>query len=246
MPHLSHRVLFLLSCLSAPLVAQQTDVPLGDIARSVRNTKPAETKTVIDNDNFKVMMDKAESERLNHKPVFSIDRSGKTFRMTSPDGSCSISFDARATALVSVPFIASDLPQDELSKLEGPAAIHGGVLEVALHNGTGWELKEIVVGITTLQSQSEGQVQIEPAKLIASDTAPMAKLPDLTTLYHLKASAPPDSTTIFRAKLPADLEAAKDWHWALIAARGLPPAAPGSVTRHEQPTVGSSSATASK
>jgi hypothetical protein len=226
MSRVSHRILLLLVCASVPLPAQENnDVPLGDIARSVRKARPAEEKPVIDNDNLAVMMDKAESERLNRKPVFSIDPSGKTFRMTSPDGSCSISFDARATALISVPYVASDLPQDELLKLEGPAAIHDGVLEVSLHNGTGWEVKEILVGVTTLENQSEAEAQLEPAKLIASDPAAVVKFPDLTTLYHLKASAPADSTTIFRTNLAAELDTAKDWHWALVAARGIPPAA---------------------
>src|SRR5256885_9098596 len=146
----------LLLCAAALCGAQDsTEAPsLGDLARSVRKTKPADAQAeVIDNDNLTVMMDKAEGERLNGKPVFSIDPSGKTFRMTSPDGTCSLSFDAKATALISTPYIASDLPQDELLKLEGPAAIHDDVLEISLHNGTGWELKEIVVGITQLRSQ---------------------------------------------------------------------------------------------
>lgn len=229
MPRVSHRILILLVCAAAPLTAQDSDTSLGDIARSVRKAKQGQEQTVIDNDNIGAMMDKAESERLNRKPVFSVDPSGKTFRMTSPDGSCSISFDARATALISVPYVASDLPHDELLKLAGPAAIHDGVLEVSLHNGTGWELKEIVVGLTMLQSQSLPQVRVKPAKLVAADTQSGSKFPDQTALYHLKASAPPDSTTIFRANLPAELDAVKDWHWALVSARGVPPAAPAAA-----------------
>ena len=92
----------LLLCAAAPCRAQDDEVSLGDLARSVRKVKPAEEQpAVIDNDNLSIMMDKAESERLNGKPVFSIDPSGKSFRMTSPDGTCSLSFDAKATALIS-------------------------------------------------------------------------------------------------------------------------------------------------
>src|SRR5229473_3539973 len=148
---------FILLCCPVFLAAQEDDVSLGDAAREARKSKPVqgqvEEQKVIDNDNFAIMMDKAESARLDGKPVFSIDPSGKTFRMTSPDGTCSLSFDAKATALISTPYIASELPQDELLKLEGPAAIHDDVLEVSLHNSTGWELKEIVVGITELRNQ---------------------------------------------------------------------------------------------
>jgi hypothetical protein len=219
--------------------AQDADVPLGDLAREARKAKPAEPPSsgdqkVIDNDNFAIMMDKAESARLNGKPVFSIDPSGKTFRMTSPDGTCSLSFDAKATALIATPYVASDLPQDELLKLEGPAAIRDDVLEVSLHNRTAWELKEIVVGVTVLQPQAGSEFR--PAKLEPTlDAAPTEKPPDLTVLYHLKATAAPDSTTSFRTNLGGSLADVKDWHWAIVSARGVPPASP--VTLPPQPEM---------
>jgi hypothetical protein len=208
-----------------PLCAQDDDVSLGDLARSVRKSKPAESQPeVIDNDNMAIMMDKAEAERLDGKPVFSIDPSGKAFRMTSPDGTCSLSFDAKAAALITSPYIASDFPQYELAKLEGAAAVHDGVLEVTLHNGTDWELKEIVVGVTLLNQPAAA---LQPARLItATDVQPDSKPPDLTTIYHMKTAAPADSTKIFRAVVSDDLIQAKDWHWALVSARGVPPAAP--------------------
>jgi hypothetical protein len=225
--------LALILCAPALLRAQDDQVSLGDLARAVRKSKPAqppqtqgqaptEDQKVIDNDNFSAMMSKAEAERLNGKPIFSIDPSGKTFSMTSPDGTCSLSFDANATALISTPYIASELPQDELLKLEGPASIHDGVLEVSLHNGSGWELKEIVVGITELRNQPGAALL--PTSLITSDQA--EKLPDSTLLYHLKATAGPDSVTVFRANLLGDFSDVKDWHWSLVSARGIPPAAP--------------------
>jgi len=156
--------------------------------------------------------------------------------MTSPDGTCSLSFDAKATALISTPYIASELPQDELLKLEGPAAIHDDVLEVSLHNGTGWELKEIVVGITELRTQPGAEVH--SAKLIpAADQAPAEKLPDSTLLYHLKATGTPDSITVFRANLLGDFSDVKDWHWALVSARGIPPAAPSPAAQQSTTSV---------
>src|SRR5512140_2024154 len=135
----------------AALGQDEADLPLGDVARTYRKT--GSERPVIDNDNLPIVMDKAESERLNGKPVFSIDPSGKTFRMSSPDGSCSLSFDAKAAALITVPHSTSSLPLDELGRLDGTAAIHDGLLEVALHNGTDWELKEIVVGLTLLNER---------------------------------------------------------------------------------------------
>ena len=131
-----------------------------------------------------MMMDKAEAERLNGKPVFSIDPSGKTFRVTSPDGSCSLSFDAKATALISTPVSSSNLPLDELDRLDGTASIHDGMIEVLLHNGTAWELKEIVVGVTLLNPRG---ALLRSANLLGpGDGELVPKTPDATMLFHLK------------------------------------------------------------
>jgi hypothetical protein len=221
---------------AVPLCGQDDEVSLGDLARSVRKTKPAESQPeVIDNDNIAIMMDKAEAERLDGKPVFSIDPSGKTFRMTSPDGTCSLSFDAKAAALVTSPYIASDVPQYELAKLEGGAAVHDGVLEVTVHNGTDWQLKEIIVGVTLLNRPG---TELQPARLVtATDIQSDAKPPDLTTIYHMKTEAPADSTKIFRAIVSDDLIQAKDWHWALVGARGIPPPPAVPAATPVQPSV---------
>jgi hypothetical protein len=225
---LSIAIAVFLLCAPALVRAQEEDAPLGDLARAARKPKPLDNQPVIDNDNLHLMMDQAESQRLNGKPVFSIDPSGNTFRMTSPDGTCSLSFDARATALISSPFVSSELPQDALLKLEGPAAIHDGVLEVSLHNTSGWEVKEIVVGVTVLQSQTSAE--LKPMRLLTNaDTEPAPRQPDITMLYHLKATSPPDAITVFRGDLGGDLDPGKEWHWALVGARGIPPAAPESV-----------------
>src|SRR5438067_9088519 len=126
--------------------AQEDDIPLGDLARQFRHSKPPDPADVIDNDNFSLMMDKAENERLDGQPVFAISPSGRTFTAISPDGTCSLSFVASSANRSPAAYIASELPQDELLKLEGPASIQDGSLQVSLHNRTPWELKEIVVG----------------------------------------------------------------------------------------------------
>jgi len=206
---------------------QEEEVSLGDLARSIRKPAASDSK-VIDNDNLPIMMDKAEAERLNGKPVFSIDPSGKTFRVTSPDGSCSLSFDAKATALISTPHSSSNLPLDELDHLDGTASIHDGVIEVALHNGTAWELKEIVVGVTLLNPRG---ALLRSANLLGpGDSELVPKSPDVTMLYHLKATALPDGAAEFRGNLDQELGPTSDWHWALVGARGIPPAAPNSPT----------------
>lgn len=206
--------------------AQEAEVPLGDVARSYR--KGGSDGPVIDNDNLPAMMDKAEADRLNGKPVFSIDPSGKTFRMSSPDGSCSLSFDAKAGALITTHHPASSLPFDELDRLDGTASVHDGIIEVQLHNGTEWDLKEIVVGVTLLNER--GPLFRSASLLGPTDGMLIPKPPDTTMLYHLTPTALPDGSTAFRGALDQDLGPATDWHWALVGAKGIPPAPPMQIS----------------
>jgi hypothetical protein len=206
--------------------AQQDDIPLGDLAREFRNSKPPAQSDVIDNDNFSLMMDKAESERLDGQPIFAISPSGRTFTAVSPDGTCSLSFVAKSANRTPSAYIASDLPQDELLKLEGPASIEDGSLEVSVHNGTPWEVKELVVGVTVLQSESGPEYR--PA-VMGPAPASSEKLPDLTVLYHLKGNSAPGTTAVFRGSLGGSFSQSKDWHWSIVGARGIPPAAPAST-----------------
>ena len=251
--HIANAVILL--CCPAYLAAQEDSVSLGEVAREARRSKTPEAQKVIDNDNFAIMMDKAETARLDGKPVFSIDPSGKSFRMTSPDGTCSLSFNANATALISAPYVASELPQDELAKIAGSAAIHDDAIEVALHNGTGWDLKEIVVGITVLQAPATPEYQ--PAKLMFGPEALTAeKSPDMTVLYHLKGIGAPGSTTVFRGVMGGNFAdtsqsslgqngfgSNKDWHWAIVAARGIPPANPNTIPGEPTPAANAVSET---
>ncbi|HKW17846.1 MAG TPA: hypothetical protein VJO35_10085 [Terriglobales bacterium] len=212
----------------APLClnAQDDEIPLGDLARALRNSKPPDQTDVIDNDNLDRVMDKAESERLEGQPMFSISHGA--LMSVSPDGTCSLSFDARDFKRTAAAYISTDLPQSELAKLVGPAAVQDGAVQVSIHNGTQWELKEIVISLAFTQAQP-APPEYRFATLQSAPVVPSEKLPENTALYHLKGSAEPDSTGLFRAVLDDSnqpLSTYKDWHWSIVGARGLPPAAP--------------------
>ncbi len=222
----------LIACQLMPIAAwgqSDSEIPLGDLARLVRKKKAPEAETVIDNDNLSKVMDDVQTQRLKGEPVFSIDNAGKNFRMTSPDGSCSLSFNANATPLISNRYVPEDLPQSELVKLDGPASIDGNTLQLSVYNGTKWNVKEITVGLTVVRSQAAAATYYGSAKLIpASESSNAAeKRSDLTVLYHLKGSAAPFSTTVFHEPLGMQLDPDQEWHWAIIQAVGILPKADG-------------------
>jgi hypothetical protein len=211
--------------------AQSDDgVSLGDLARSLRQSKdPKEpaAPSVIDNDNLTQVMDDVEHFRLSGRPKFSFDGAGKTFQMSSPDGTCSLSFNANTTALVSSPFVSQDLPQNELAKLDGPANIQGDTLEVSVYNASAWNVREITVGLTIVRPADPTIAEYGAAKLlpaVAEDPVSSDKRSDVTLLLHLKGSAAPFVTTVYREKLDASLDDGQEWHWAIIEAKGIPPA----------------------
>ncbi len=219
--------------ISAAVVAQSDgDMPLGDLARLVRKKKAPAADTIIDNDNLSKVMDDVQTNRLKGQPVFSIDNAGKNFHITSPDGTCSLSFDANATALISNPYVPEDLPQSELLKLDGPASIDGNTLQLSMYNGTKWNVKGITVGVTIVRRQAPTASIYGSAKLIpAADESSSAaeKRSDLTLLYHLKGSAAPFTTTVFREALGVQLDPDQEWHWAIIQAVGILPKADDSA-----------------
>jgi hypothetical protein len=231
-------VLFATSCLRA----QDDDVSLGDLARQLRNSKTSESSNVIDNDNFNLVMDKAESERLEGQPIFAISHSGRTFAAISPDGTCSLTFDARTANRTPVAYIATDLPKDELLKLHGPATVEDGRLEVSLHNGTRWELTEVEIGVTALQAQS-GPPEYRFATLASAPDAAAERSADPMLLYRLKGDGAPDSTTKFGTPLSTNFSESENWHWVIVGARGIPPAAPATTLPQPLAAVTTSSAT---
>lgn len=221
------------------LTAQSTDpgISLGELARQLRREKPLPTHTVIDNDNFSQVMNSIETQRLGPNLLFSFNSLDKVFQVSSsPDVTCSLSFNANASPLLNSSYIPQDLPASELSKLDGPATINGDTLEMTVYNGSNWGLKEITIGLTILRKDakdsSSGPVRLLPT--VASDTpgaAPAAgsteKRPDVTVLYHLKGSAAPFTTTVFREALGTQIGSGQDWHWAIVGAKGVPQPALG-------------------
>jgi len=224
--HLS-LVVALLASLSPPRALSQSDsnVSLGDLARTLRKNNSPSAPVTIDNDNLSQVMDQVENQRLNGAPLFSMDGASKNFQMSSPDGTCSLSFSANATALLSVPYVAEDMPQSELAKLEGPASVVGDTLQVSLYNGSSWDLKEIIVGLTLVRKENAtahlANAQFLP--VVASEEAPSPKPSDMTVLIHLKGAAPPSGTALFSEKLGRALSPDQEWHWAIVHARGIPP-----------------------
>jgi len=227
--HLAIALAALGSLFPAGVRAQsEGGVSLGDLARSLRRGKqPAAPPAVIDNDNLSQVMNQVEDLRLNGRPVFSLDGSSNNFQMSSPDGTCSLSFSANATSLLAAPYVAEDLPQSELAKLEGPANIDGDTLQVSVYNGSGWNLKEITVGLTLMRGAENRGAYYGTAKLLpaaaSENPTSVGKRADLTLLFHLKGTAAPSATTVFREKLGASLAPDQEWHWAIVQAKGIPP-----------------------
>ncbi len=232
-------LLTLLTC-SPRLVAQSDDdngVSLGDIARALRRDKekakeqgqkePPSAQTVIDNDNLSQVVKQAENDRLKTSMNFVFDGIGKDIRVSAPDVTCNLTFSAKTGALVSDPFVPQELPRNELGMLDGPAVINGDALQITVHNGTAWNLREITVGLTILRQASPsaaanfGSARLIPAA--AADEESSGKRSDFTVLYHIKGSAAPFATAVFHQDLGAKLEPDQEWHWAIVQAQGIPP-----------------------
>jgi hypothetical protein len=231
--------------LPSRVTAQDGDTPLGDVARSFRK-KPAPSEVVVDNDNISKVVDEAESRRaVGTSPVFSLDPAGKGFHVSTPDVSCSLSFSAKTktSSLLVDPLLLDELPRTELAKLDGPATIDGDSLQVSMHNGTSWELREVVIGLTIVKrpepgaASNFGQARIVPA--VASSPQQVQdsfqKQPDVTLLLRVKGSASPSTTAIFRTSLNFALFPDQDWHWAIVKAKGIPPQTSPDATMMTQP-----------
>ncbi len=240
MSHTRYLGVFLVFLGMTSSVRAQSDpgVSLGDLARTLRQDKAlkevkeaaapsvADPK-IIDNDNLTQVIDEVETLRMKGKPVLSFESGGaKQFQMSSPDGTCSLSFNANTTALISSAFVSEALPASELTKLDGPANIRGDMLEVAVYNATSWDLREITVGLTIVRHSDANTAYYGAPKLlpaVVQDPDPADKHPDSTVLLHLKASGAPFATTVFREKVEANLDPDQEWHWAIVEAKGIPP-----------------------
>jgi hypothetical protein len=109
-----------------------------------------------------------------------------------------------------------------------------------MHNGTAWELREVVIGLTILRrpvavdsASSYGPARIVPAAAggFASPVQDsFQKQPDVTVLLRVKGSAAPSVTALFRTQLNFALFPDQEWHWAIVRAKGVPPQIPLDVT----------------
>jgi hypothetical protein len=216
--------------------AQEDPPPLGDLARDLRKDKsqqqtqdPAAVPTVIDNDNLAQVMDDAKNARpiKADKTVFSIDPSGKTLKVSSPDVTCSLSFNANASALLIRPVLIEDLPLPELLKIDGPGSIQDESLQLEVFNGTDWDLREITIGLTLERKPGENAEIAAQARVIpaAEGLAPVTveRRSDVTLLYHLKAEAKPFSTTAFHEEIGITPGPDEDWRWSIVEAKGIRP-----------------------
>lgn len=213
--------------LAQSATSQDDAVSLGDLARVVRRSKaPVAAPLMIDNDNLSNVMDEVESHRMSIKPQAPVASRSRDFSLSSPDGTCSMSFNANMASL-NLPFVSEDLPPVELAKLEGPATIEGDSLEVSMYNGSGWKLTEITVGLTLVRRPTEDAVYFGSARLlpaVAESAETSDKKPsELTLLFHLKGPVPSLGSNVFHEKLGAPLAADQEWHWAILEAKGIAP-----------------------
>jgi len=219
--------------------AAQEDIPsLGDLARDLRKNKvqspaqqaPDPLHPIIDNDNLAQVMEDKKNARpaKQDKTVFSIDPSGNTLKVSSPDVTCSLSFNARASALLIKPVLVEDLPLDELLKLDGPGSIQDEHLQLEVFNGTDWDLREITIGLTLERKPGQNADLAARARVIpaAEGLAPITveRHSDVTILYHLKAEAKPFSTTAFHENIGINPGPDEDWRWSIVEAKGIRPA----------------------
>jgi hypothetical protein len=230
-------VLLVLLLVPSAASAQDDVSSLGDLARNLRKSKaqqqpqqqPGPARTVIDNDNLAQVMEDAKQARpvKQDKTVFSIDPSSNTVKVSSPDVTCSLSFNARASSLLIKPVLIEDLPLTELLKLDGPGSIQDESLQLEVFNGTDWDLREITIGLTLERKPGEDAEVAARARVIpaAQGIAPVAveRRADVTLLYHFKAAAKPFSTTAFRENIGITPGPDEDWRWSIVEAKGIRP-----------------------
>src|ERR1700692_421972 len=229
--------LLAVSALPPALIAQDDAPSLGDLARNLRKSKvppppqPAADPLhpIIDNDNLAQATEDAKNARpaKQNKTVFSIDPSTNTLKVSSPDVTCSLSFNARASALLIKPVLVEDLPLAELLKLDGPGSIQDENLQLEVFNGTDWDLREITIGLTLERKPGQNAEVAARARIIpaAEGLAPIVveRRSDVTILYHLKAQAKPFSTTAFHENIGITPGPDEDWRWSIVEAKGIRP-----------------------
>jgi hypothetical protein len=217
------------------------DVPLGDVARTMRKKAPP-SKGVIDDDNLPQVMEQAEQHHAPGSALrFLMNGASNNFRISAPDVTCSLAFTANVKSLLSKQYAEMVLPAGDMYKLEGPATIEGGALILALFNKTDWHVSELEVALTVLkktedrealQSINDGPYVMSSARLLPTATVSSEsqekeergeKRPDETVIYRMRAASPPSATAVFSVPLNRPIGAHEEWHWAIVQAKGYPP-----------------------
>jgi hypothetical protein len=242
--------LFVVSAALLPtlLTAQDdpNDRPLGDVARGLRKKSPP-SATVIDDDNLDNVMEQAASRRAGGSALrFLMAGDNKSFRVSEPDVTCSLSFSANTKSLLASQYAQMELPPGDMLKLKGPATVEGDALIVSVFNGTDWHVSEIAVALTVVRKNppandglNAGNTVPPPLDLL-QEVRPEKK-PDITVIYRMRAAAPPSANTVFSTPLNVDLAPGDEWHWALVQAKGYPPQGyVASVPRSESASLQSS------
>jgi hypothetical protein len=238
------RILVVLSALLGALgpvrlIAQDdpNEVPLGDVARSLRKNQTA-TPQVIDDDNLTQVIEQADKhDGFGSSLRYVMAGKSSRFQVSAPDVTCSLAFTANVKSLLSsTQYAEMDLSPSDVAKLEGPAAIEGDSLTISLFNATNWHVSEIDVALTVVK-KSWGR-DASPFSNLESGTDPGAgaaagvnpfeqvrpeKKQDTTVIYRMRAAAPPWSRAGFSAPLRIDLAPGDEWHWAIVQAKGYPP-----------------------
>jgi len=224
----------LLAAFSAILLAQDdpNEAPLGDVASNFRKKTP--TRAVIDDDNLPQVMQKAERGRgFGSSLRFLMSGEGDGFRVSAPDVTCSLSFTANVKSLLSGQFAEKELPATDVPKLQGHATIEGEALTVSVLNETDWHVSEIVVAFTVVHKNGVSDavatdvgLKTEPA---GADAVPKSEIrpdkkPDTTIIYRMRAAATPWAATSFSSALNLEVVPGDEWHWAIVQAKGYPPA----------------------
>ena len=220
-------LILLTPVLSLTAHAQSDEMPLGDLARSLRKTQ-APPKAVIDNDNLPAVMEDGENNKWGTLGLHAASTQDaiQIVNTSSPDVTCALSFSGKTLDPLAE-INPETLPDAEVAKLDGPAAIVNDSLQLSVYNGSGWDIREITVGLTivrrpaTTTAYRGGQGRLVPA---AINSGSEEKHSDITVLYHLKGTAAPSTTTVFRGALTSPLSADQEWHWAIVQAKGIPPA----------------------
>lgn len=224
---------------SALAQSDEGEAPLGDLARNLRKNRAQQqepqrqfdaTRPVIDNDNFSQALadvHKARPEKAD-KTVLSIDGAANTVKVSSPDVTCSLSFNARASSLLIKPVLLEDLPLAELLKIDGPGSIQDQALQLEVFNGTDWDIREITIGLTLERKPGENAELAARARIIPAaeglELPTVERRSDVTLLYHLKAEAKPFTKTSFHENIGITPGPDEDWRWSIVEARGIRPA----------------------